>query len=1060
MYMYMRKSIKLLLVSFLLMESTRLISQSSFNGHLGGNVTTDWCGWNAASPIPFSLEHRGNQQMQFSTNGFRRLIIDGGPGNGNAGMNGGRIGIGNNLPANFIPQSRIHIHQIGLNNAVANNTYIRFTNSFTGPGANAGFAIGNSNGAFGPLGDVQMLQYQSAPILMLAPNAHSLQTLPYEWFRLQNGATFQPTTNATVRSTDGFIGLNKRDPRSHIEMVTPALAGGEEFFMAKPDDIYATPNVPGSGLAPNVQMGMMNFSGQQNLFLPGVFGNINQTAQLGPALQMLGCIPGNHDVVNREPIMRFVVGRDWIINGNLPSDVAPALTQTVINRPIFSWQNVDKIYMYMGANGRARIGYNISTGILPNIPDYRANNRWEITADAIDPYYNAAGSPTANPNWSGANIGGASGLRFTFLRSYDFVQVPTIANGIDQTKALTTDKNGDVVMIRVLGAANNGLTALNGTVQLGATCGSPSVALAALLNSREIPLNNNNFIFSGIGGTNNRVGIGTGCNPGNKLEINSGIAGASGLRFSLLTSTTATQPNPGAGVLSVDASGDVIYVPGGGISIANNGLSVVNGTVQLGATCGSATTALAALTSDREVPLNGNNFVYSGNTGSVGIGTGCLPNNKLEVNNNTGPNPLSGLRLTDLANAAALSPTNNLVLGIIPTTGDVILRTMPPGGVLGNICGLGTNPLTSSWEIPMAGNNFLFAGNAQSTASNNVGIGVTCAPLAKLHVEQSSGSINGSTGIFVENTDNSTCGGNPIIGIKSLVSNTNLNDLKCAGWFESVNAPNCFGALLNYAIIVPQGGGMVHIGYPPVSPTNFGTYLLDINGSVNATGIFNSSDASLKNSVTTLPNSLNKIKSLRPVTFKWNTSNDSASTGIHAGFIAQEVDTVIPQLVHTDQGGLKTLAYIEMIPYLVSGMQELIKKNKQQDSIIQVLTQNVASCCQNSAARQTGITGNDPKALTQINVNLSDVDMIVLNQNTPNPFAEQTTITYNVPEKYGYAQLIFKTLDGKIIKTVDITKKGRGQVNVFANDLSNGLYMYSLIVDGMMIDTKKMVKQN
>lgn len=989
------------------------------------------------------IGYSNNFVLPFQTNGFNRMLIDNGPG----GINAGRISIGNNLPIGFAPQSRIHIHQTG--GIGLNNTYIRFTNNLTGAGPTNGFAIGNSSSIFN-FGDVNLLQYQPAPIMMLAPNAHSLQTLPYEWFRLQNGAVFTPTASVPVRSTDGFIGLNKANPRAHIEMITPAFNGGEEFLMAKPDDVNF----------PNVQMGLMNFAGVPNRFLPGVFGNINDPSQDGAALQMLGTIPGNHDVVNREPIMRFVVGRDWIINGNLPSDVAPALTQTVINRPIFSWQNVDKIYMYMGANGRARIGYNISTGILPNIPDYRANNRWEITADAIDPYYNAAGSPTANPNWSGANIGGASGLRFTFLRSYDFVQVPTIANGIDQTKALTTDKNGDVVMIRVLGAANNGLTAVNGTVQLGATCGSASVALAALLNSREIPLNNNNFIFSGLGGTNNRVGIGTGCNPGNKLEINTGVGSTSGLRFTQLTSTTVPVANPGLGVLAVDPNGDVIYVPGGGISIANNGLSVVNGTVQLGATCGSATTALAALTSNREVPLNGNNFVYSGNTGSVGIGTGCLPNNKLEVNNNTGPNPLSGLRLTDLANAAALSPTNNLVLGIVPTTGDVILRTMPPGGVLGNTCGLGTNPLTSSWEIPMAGNNFLFAGNAQTTASNNVGIGVTCAPLAKLHVEQSSGSTNGSTGIFVENTDNSTCGGNPIIGIKSLVSNTNLNDLKCAGWFESVNAPNCFGALLNYAIIVPQGGGMVHIGYPPVSPTNFGTYLLDINGSVNATGIFNSSDASLKNSITTLPNSLNKIKSLRPVTFKWNTSNDSASTGTHAGFIAQEVDTVIPQLVHTDQGGLKTLAYIEMIPYLVSGMQELIKQNKQQDSIIQVLTQNVASCCQNSAARQTGITGNDPKALTQINVNLSDVDMVVLGQNTPNPFAEQTTITYNVPEKYGYAQLIFKTLDGKIIKTVDITKKGRGQINVFANDLSNGLYMYSLIIDGMTIDTKKMVKQN
>ncbi len=84
----------------------------------------------------------------------------------------------------------------------------------------------------------------------------------------------------------------------------------------------------------------------------------------------------------------------------------------------------------------------------------------------------------------------------------------------------------------------------------------------------------------------------------------------------------------------------------------------------------------------------------------------------------------------------------------------------------------------------------------------------------------------------------------------------------------------------------------------------------------------------------------------------------------------------------------------------------------------------------------------------------------MLGQNAPNPFAEHTVITYNVPEKYTFAQIIFKTIEGKIIRTVDIEKKGKGQLNVFANDLSNGLYVYSLIVDGKLIDTKKMVKSN
>lgn len=77
----------------------------------------------------------------------------------------------------------------------------------------------------------------------------------------------------------------------------------------------------------------------------------------------------------------------------------------------------------------------------------------------------------------------------------------------------------------------------------------------------------------------------------------------------------------------------------------------------------------------------------------------------------------------------------------------------------------------------------------------------------------------------------------------------------------------------------------------------------------------------------------------------------------------------------------------------------------------------------------------------------------------PNPFAEQTVITYNIPQNTGFAQLLFYDMNGRQIKAVDITTKGKGQLNVFANDLTNGIYSYTLIVDGRIIDTKKMVKQ-
>lgn len=488
--------------------------------------------------------------------------------------------------------------------------------------------------------------------------------------------------------------------------------------------------------------------------------------------------------------------------------------------------------------------------------------------------------------------------------------------------------------------------------------------------------------------------------------------------------------------------------------------------IRAGATNANSTfTNAAAVGAGAQVTAD-DHMILGNNAVNVGIGLSGItpgPGNKLEIRRTAGASPVSGIRIRDFVGATPL-PANGQMLSADPVTGDIILTQGPTPGIFGGVCGTSPLGLTNNWEIPLGGFNYVFSGNGSgNTTDNMVGIGITgCVPSAKLDVYQNSLSPNGSIGINVDNNDLTPCfSTNYVIGLKATANLNNAASTlsgfyRVAGWFEAPVSNGC-GVINNYALYVPQNGGFISFGYP-VPSTNGG--LLNVNGVTWSSGGYTSSDVTLKNTVTTLPNSLNKIKNLRPVTFKWNTVNDSLMNGTHAGFIAQEVDTVIPQVVRTNGSGIKSVAYAELIPYLVSAIQAQQNQIKQMDSLITALTQSVSSCCSNSAARQTGIEGNDPSALTQININLSDIDVIVLEQNKPNPFAEQTTITYNVPEKYGFAQMIFKTVDGKIIKTVDITKKGRGQVNVFASDLSNGLYMYSLIVDGATIDTKKMVKQN
>ncbi|MCB0549491.1 MAG: T9SS type A sorting domain-containing protein [Phaeodactylibacter sp.] len=89
-------------------------------------------------------------------------------------------------------------------------------------------------------------------------------------------------------------------------------------------------------------------------------------------------------------------------------------------------------------------------------------------------------------------------------------------------------------------------------------------------------------------------------------------------------------------------------------------------------------------------------------------------------------------------------------------------------------------------------------------------------------------------------------------------------------------------------------------------------------------------------------------------------------------------------------------------------------------------------------------------------VHLNEVQRIVLNQNTPNPFRERTSITYFLPEVTENAMLFIFNVDGKILKKVDL-QPGEGILEVYASNLSSGIYTYSISVDGKIIDTKRMM---
>lgn len=88
----------------------------------------------------------------------------------------------------------------------------------------------------------------------------------------------------------------------------------------------------------------------------------------------------------------------------------------------------------------------------------------------------------------------------------------------------------------------------------------------------------------------------------------------------------------------------------------------------------------------------------------------------------------------------------------------------------------------------------------------------------------------------------------------------------------------------------------------------------------------NPSSIVYKQNVTSVEDALGVIGALRPVSFDWKASSGySAANGSSRdfGFIAQEVDAVLPELVAHDPSGAATgLSYVGMIPFAIAGIQQ------------------------------------------------------------------------------------------------------------------------------------------
>lgn len=100
---------------------------------------------------------------------------------------------------------------------------------------------------------------------------------------------------------------------------------------------------------------------------------------------------------------------------------------------------------------------------------------------------------------------------------------------------------------------------------------------------------------------------------------------------------------------------------------------------------------------------------------------------------------------------------------------------------------------------------------------------------------------------------------------------------------------------------------------------------LTVGGTARADDFIATSDVRTKNSIVTVDSALDKVMKMRGVFFERNDEPGERRVGV----IAQEIEEILPEVVHTDKDGMKSVSYGSIIGLLIEAIkeqQEIIEK--------------------------------------------------------------------------------------------------------------------------------------
>lgn len=238
------------------------------------------------------------------------------------------------------------------------------------------------------------------------------------------------------------------------------------------------------------------------------------------------------------------------------------------------------------------------------------------------------------------------------------------------------------------------------------------------------------------------------------------------------------------------------------------------------------------------------------------------------------------------------------------------------------------------------------------------------------------------------------------------------------------------------------------------------------------------SDERLKKDIVPLENSLDLLNQIEFYDYEYNGLATSPDDGKrYYGVMAQQVAEVLPSTVSIyDQkmypGDAKPTNLLKFNPndLFYTGMNAIKELANRTDELEdeqaenQMLRERVEALENQMTALLDALQGNSPVVPeqqydTQKNLHIGTAQLF---QNAPNPLHQTTNIKYYLPEQASSASIEIQDLNGQMLQQFPLNSVGEGEITFNAQQLGlvSGTYVYTLKIDGQVINSKKMILTN